>query len=91
VTGSGRELVERNGQAPSCVDPEEEPSAAWGWHGDFPRGKVIMGWLTVGSLIAIQFGNHQGHVENLWLDVIALLVACGLVHHHLKARRSWYH
>jgi len=86
VAGTGRELAERNGDA-ATAEPEEEPSAAWGWHGGFPRGKLIMGWLSVGLLIAIEFGNHQGQVENLWLDVIAFLVACGLVRHHL----TWRH
>ena len=47
MAGTGQELAKSNGRAPATVDPEDEPSVAWGWHGGFPRGTLIAGWFTV--------------------------------------------
>jgi hypothetical protein len=42
VARNTRELAQR-----PEVDPAEEPSAEWGWHGGFPRGMIIAGWVVV--------------------------------------------
>lgn len=90
---TGQELAHRNGHAAAVVspgvDPEDEPSAAWGWHGGFPRGAVIAGWVTVAILLLMLIGNQQGHVEDVWLIAVAAVTAFGLVGHQLKQRRSW--
>jgi hypothetical protein len=86
-----RDLAERNGHAPALVDPEDEPSAAWGWHGDFPRGKVIAGWVSVAILIAFNFTNNNadGYTQNLYLCGLALLMAIGLILHARRKRTPW--
>jgi hypothetical protein len=92
VANTGQEVAHRNGHAAvstTGVDPEDEPSAAWGWHGGFPRGSVIAGWFTVVAMLIMLIGNHQGHVEDVWLVVIAAVMAFGLVRHNLKQRTSW--
>ena len=38
VARNSRELAKR-----PAVDPHDEPSAEWGWHGSFPRAKIIAG------------------------------------------------
>lgn len=76
-------------QSPMAVDPSDEPSAEWGWHGDFPRGKLIAGWFTVAALLLMLMGNHQGHVEDIWLISIAAVIAFGLIRHSLVQRHSW--
>ena len=70
-------------------DPHDEPSAEWGWHGGFPRGMVIAGWVVVVALIAMNFGNHQGRVEDIWLIAIAVVMAIGLVMHSIRKRNAW--
>jgi uncharacterized protein DUF2631 len=89
VAGTGRELASRNGHQPATVDPEDEPSAAWGWHGGFPRGMVIAGWISTAIVLLMIIGNHTGHVEDLWLVGTAAVMAGGLVRHSLRQRYSW--
>ncbi|OZM78351.1 DUF2631 domain-containing protein [Pseudonocardia sp. MH-G8] len=79
-----RELAQR-----PAVDPQDEPSAEWGWHGGFPKGMVIAGWVSVFILLAMIIGNHTGRVENLWLIGIALVMALGLVLHSVRKRTAW--
>lgn len=74
---------------PAGVDPEEEPSAEWGWHGGFPRGAVIAGWISTAIMLVMLIGNHQGRTENLWLIGVALVMAAGLVLHSMRKRHSW--
>ncbi|MDU0477954.1 DUF2631 domain-containing protein [Staphylococcus chromogenes] len=61
------------------VSTLDEPSAAWGWH-DIGRGPIqIAGWISVLFLLGFNFGNHHGHVETVFLLVIAVLIALGLL------------
>lgn len=61
------------------VSTLDEPSAAWGWH-DIGRGPIqIAGWISVLFLLGYNFGNHRGHVETIYLFVIAALIAVGLL------------
>ncbi|WP_051580858.1 DUF2631 domain-containing protein [Pseudonocardia acaciae] len=89
MTGTGQELARRNGRPPAKVDPEDEPSAEWGWHGGFPRGMIIAGWLSTIIMLLMLFGNHQGRVEDVWLVAVAVLMAGGLIRYSLKRRHSW--
>ena len=88
MAGTG-ELAKRNGRAPATVDPEDEPSVEWGWHGGFPRGTVIAGWVSTVIVLLMLIGNHTGKVEDLWLIGTAAVMAFGLVRHSLKQRHSW--
>lgn len=71
------------------VDPVDEPSAEWGWHGDFPRGKKIAGWVSVAIMLVMLIGNHVGRTEDIWLIGLAVLMAAGLVYGSITARNSW--
>jgi hypothetical protein len=70
------------------VDPNEEPSAEWGWHGHFPWAKRIAGWLTAGALFAMLIGNHENYVENVWLITLGTLLVIMLVRDHLSSLGS---
>ena len=57
----------------------DAPSEEWGWHGhwsDFaPRGRFLLLGLGVVGLLLMVFGNHQSHVEDYFLVIIALILA----------------
>lgn len=81
---TSRELATR-----PAVDPQDEPSAEWGWHGSFPRGKAAAGWFTVFALLIMIIGNHQGRTENVWLILVAGITAAVLIVHSVRRRRAW--
>lgn len=73
-------------------DPAREPSADWGWHGEFPRAGRLAGWLTAIALFAMLIGNHQGRVEDAYLIGLGTLLVVILLASHrkaYKARRRW--
>ncbi|MDO4910945.1 MAG: DUF2631 domain-containing protein [Corynebacterium sp.] len=61
------------------VSTLDEPSAAWGWHNIGIRAVQISGWISVIFLLAMLIGNHHGRVEDIYLVVIAAVIALGLV------------
>ncbi len=73
------------------ADPADEPSAEWGWHGGFPRGMVIGGWVSVFILIVMNFTNNNltNNTANVWLIGLAVVMAIGLVMHSVRKRTSW--
>ena len=81
---TSRELATR-----STVDPQDEPSAEWGWHASFPKGKAIAGWFTVFALLIMLIGNHQGRTENIWLIGSAALLAFVLIRQAVRERKAW--
>lgn len=87
---SSKSEVERY-PAGGPVDPREEPSAEWGWHGSFPRAAQIAGWISAAALFLMLIGNHRGNVENLWLIGLGLLLVAALVHDLVRRRRPWRH
>jgi hypothetical protein len=93
VAGTGHEVEKAERKLPlypgTTPEAADEPSAAWGWHGGFPKASLIAGWASVAILLVMLIGNHQGKVEDLWLVGIAAFMALGLVLHMLKQRNSW--
>jgi len=74
----------------NAVDPHEEPSAEWGWHGRFPRGREIAGWFTVIGIILMAFvGNGVAPTEQIWLVGIAVGLIAGLVWSRVRQRTAW--
>lgn len=72
-----------------AVDPHDEPSAEWGWHGTFPKGIQAAGWFCTIAMVAMLIGNHEGKTEDLWLIGIALIMAVGLIWDLRRRRVSW--
>lgn len=74
------------------VDPHDEPSAAWGWHGGFPRAGKIAGWFTAFALFAMIIGNREGNTEVVYLVCLGTLLVVMLIASHVKAykqKRRW--
>lgn len=61
------------------VSTRDVPSAGFGYS-ELSRTTIqVTGWISVGILLAFNFGNHEGHVETLWLLILAALTAIGLI------------
>jgi hypothetical protein len=90
AVAESRELEVRGERRPALgYDPSTEPSAAWGWHGTFPRSSRIGGWAIAAILLLMLIGNHRGHVEDVWLVGVAALVVVVLVRDQVRRRTSW--
>ncbi|MFD8495688.1 DUF2631 domain-containing protein [Amycolatopsis sp. NPDC059657] len=76
-------------RASNQVDPRDEPSAEWGWHGSFPLATRIAGWASAVILLIMLHGNHQGATEDLWLVGLSLFLAFMLVLDIRKQRTAW--
>jgi hypothetical protein len=84
VARNSRELAKR-----PTVDPQDEPSAEWGWHGSFPKGKVAGGVVSIIFLIIFTFGPYQSRTQDLWLYGTALLILGLIVWQVARSRNSW--
>ena len=73
----------------SEISPDDEPSAEWGWHGGFPTGTVIGGVITIILCIAFIPGPYQSRTQDIWLIVIAIGIALGIVGHVIRRRNAW--
>ncbi len=88
------ELEKKPSQA---IDPAEEPSVEWGWHGGFPKGTQIAGWFSVFACLVMLIGNHQGilsggdqfKVEDIYLILVAVVLAIGLLIDLRRRRTPW--
>ncbi|MEV6058431.1 DUF2631 domain-containing protein [Nocardia asteroides] len=70
----------------TSVDPAEVPSAAWGWSGESRKTFRIAAWVVVVALLGMTIGNHQGHVEDIFLIGLAGLLATILIVDSLTQR-----
>ncbi len=70
-------------------EPADAPSARFGWHGQARKSFMIAGWFCVFALLAMTIGNHTGHVEDVWLVVIAALLAGFIIRATVGHRGRW--
>lgn len=66
----------------------EVPSAAWGWSGESPRLFRIAALVSGVFLLLMLIGNHEGHVESLYLIGFAVLLFFIVVRDALQQRRK---
>lgn len=71
------------------VDPRDEPSAEWGWHGGFPKASRIGGWVSAIVLLAMIYNNHENNTENVWLVGVAVMIIIGLLLDLRRQRTAW--
>ena len=71
------------------VSSDDEPSAAWGWHGHYPKVARFAGFAVAASLLVMLYGNHQGKQEDIWLIVLAVGFALMSVGSIIRSRTSW--
>ncbi|GAB3500069.1 DUF2631 domain-containing protein [Amycolatopsis cihanbeyliensis] len=72
-----------------AVDPQEEPSVDWGWHGRFPKITRAFGWFIAFGLFVMLIGNHENNTENVWLIGLGLGVIGLLLLDLRKQRTAW--
>jgi hypothetical protein len=83
-------VAKKTEKAPaSTVDPHDEPSAEWGWHGSFPKGTRIAGWFVAFAMFIMLIGNHKGRTEDVWLIGIGAGLILLLVIDQIRRRTSW--
>ncbi len=84
-----RKIVRKPTSGIGVVDPQEEPSADWGWHGNFYKLSRGAGFLSAVALILMTIGNHQHNTENIWLIGIAAGLILLLALDVRKRRTAW--
>ena len=84
MASNSRELAKR-----SAVDPQDEPSAEWGWHGSFPRGTVVGGVVSIILLVLFVIGPYQSRLQDFWIVGIALGLLVLIVRGTMKRRNDW--
>jgi len=88
VASSGQELRQGHDVVPK-VDPHDEPSAQWGWHGTFPRGTQIAGWFIAAVMFFMMIGNQIGHVEDIFLGLTGGIIIVLQLLAIRRRRTSW--
>lgn len=86
---AGKAVQKRQKGDVPTVDPRDEPSAEWGWHGGFPKASRIAGWVTAVVLLVMIYNNHENNTENVWLVGVALAVVVGLLLDLRRRRTAW--
>ena len=87
VTEHPPEARSTHGVDTTFGDADKEPSADWGWHGSFPRAGKAAGWFTAFALFAMLIGNHESHIEDVYLVVLGTVLVVMLIASHLKAHQ----
>ena len=72
-----------------AVDPVDEPSAEWGWHGGFPKGTVAGGVVTIILCLAFMIGPYQTSTQDLWLVGVVVVIIAGTIAQVIHKRNSW--
>lgn len=72
-----------------AVDPHEEPSYEWGWHGQLPKGTRIAGWLSAIFCFLMLIGNHHGQTENIWLVASGVSIIALLLWDAARRKKPW--
>ena len=84
MASNSREVAIRSG-----VDPDEEPSVDWGWHGTFPNGTKIAGAVVAIALALFLIGHPTSWTEKLFMLVPAVVVLAGIVYMGIRKRNAW--
>jgi lysylphosphatidylglycerol synthetase-like protein (DUF2156 family) len=71
------------------VDPRDEPSTEWGWHGSFPNATRVAGVVTAIVLVLLMIGPYQSHLQDFWIVGIVILILAMIVAGTLKRRNAW--
>ena len=68
---------------------EHERPEEWGWHGEMGKWGRRLTIIPILFLLAMLFGNHRGHVENIWLIGIAAFMVVLLVVDARRRKNAW--
>ena len=70
------------------VDPRDEPSAEWGWHGSFPNALRVAGVVTAILLLVMVIGPYESRLQDFWMIPLALGILGLIVWGTVKRRRD---
>ena len=71
------------------VDPHEEPSVDWGWHGHFPRLSKVAAIVTAIIIVLMLNTARYTDTEVVWSVGIAVGLVAAVVLGTLAKRNSW--
>jgi len=71
------------------VDPHDEPSAEWGWHGSFPNALRIAGVVSAIFLLVMAIGPYQSRLQDFWTIPIGLGILGLIVWGTVRRRNDW--
>lgn len=86
---AGKDIEKQETSGIGVVDPRDEPSSEWGWHGRFPKITRAGGWFVAFALFIMLIGNHENNTENLWLIALGLGVVALLLRDLQRRRTAW--
>jgi hypothetical protein len=89
VIVASKAVEKRQQSGVKTVDPRDEPSAEWGWHGSFPKASRIAGWFSAIVLLVMIYNNHENDTENVWLIGIAAALVLALLIDLRRQRTAW--
>ncbi len=70
-------------------EPSDAPSARFGWHHQ-KRGTYIAGAIvSILFLLGMLKGNHIGHIEDIYLISLAVVILIAVVWKLLASRGRW--
>lgn len=84
MASTSRKVARRTG-----VDPLDEPSAEWGWHGTFPNATRIAALVTAILLVVMLIGPYQTRLQDFWMIPMALGIVALVVRGTIKRRNDW--
>jgi hypothetical protein len=79
------EAIVRAGETPITHERPED----WGWHGEAGRTSRVLGVVMIVFLLVMIKGNHEGHVEDLWLIGCALAILVSLIWDTRRRKNAW--
>ena len=69
---------------------EHERPEDWGWHGETGKFGRVGAWIAIVILLLYLVGrNHRGHVEDLWIIGIALVMVLILLWDMRRRKNAW--
>lgn len=89
VASTDLEKATEHEVAKGAVSPQDEPSAEWGWHGSFPRGRQIAGWFAAVACFLMLIGNQTGRIEDIYLVLTGATLVLLLIWDLSKRRNPW--
>ena len=81
---TSRRAVRRGG-----IDPSDEPSVEWGWHGGFPRALPTAGVVVAIVLLALIIGPYQSRTQDLWIVGVVIAILAWIAYGARKRRNAW--
>jgi hypothetical protein len=69
---------------------EHERPEDWGWHGETGKLGRVGAWFAVIVLLLYTVGrNHEGHVEDLWIIGIVVVMVLILLWDMRRRKNAW--